>query len=505
MSLFAAAVPADAQVSRVGPTIPAIAPGLIMRGSDVGYDPVHNYFLVVIGHGPIFGVFTNGAGTPVTPVFTIMDGVGAWGHFPRVKYSPDASDGGGGGLGGFLVTWHQSCGAVNCVFGKLVAYTTTYGPTVQGLQLISDGAQFGSWHETGPAVAYSKTSKRFLVAWRTNQYSIQGRFVDINGIALGPVMTFEAGTSRDPYLAWNPATDEFGLSYSGWGGGAHVTFRRIRASDGVISAPVLFGYGGGTFATSVDVNSLNSQYIVTWAIHPGTLSATFDQTGALIGANLVTSRLGFDQSLGMAFNAATGTALAVSSDLFTLEIGAVEIKSTGLPNGVAQLITDGAKKGSNYPMVTVNPTTGNWNTVYVRDFLVAVEQLASSLATVLPAPSAPGGVIVQHSCIGVDPFQSLGGGRCENGAWLPPVSTGSLAPTPTSPGGCTTSDPFVTLGGGTCVNGGWLPPGMGTAAPAPAQSPSPAPSTSCSIPDPFTSIGGGICRNGGWIPKGMSD
>jgi hypothetical protein len=473
-----------------------------MRGSDVGYDPVHDLFLVVIGYGPIFGVFTNAAGTPVTPVFTIMDGVGAFGHFPRVKYSPDASDGGGGGVGGFLVTWHQSCGAVNCVFGKLVAYTTTFGPTVQGLQLFSDGAQFGSWHETGPAIAYSRTTKRFLVAWRTNQYSIHGRFVDINGLAVGNVIELQTGTSRNPSLVWNAATDEFGLSYSGWGGGAHVTFRRIRASDGLVSDPVLFGYGGGTFDTLVDVMPQSGRYLVTWAIHPGTVSATFDSAGALITATFVTGRLGFDQSLGMAFNPATSTALVVISDLSSLEVGAIEVKANGSPIGTAQVITDGARKGSNYPMVAVNPSTGQWNTVYARDFLIAIEQLIASAATVLPAPPAPGGVIVHRECILPDPFTALGGGTCVNGGWVPPVVPQSVAPTP---GGCTTADPFTSLGGGTCINGGWLPPGMGTAAPAPSPTPAPAAPTGCSIPDPFTSIGGGICRNGGWIPRGMAN
>jgi hypothetical protein len=505
MTLLCVAVPAHAQIARVGPTIPAIAPGLVMRGTDAGYDPVNNLFLVVIGHGPIFGVFTNPAGTPVTPVFAIMDGVGAFGSFPRVKYSPDVNDGGAGGLGGFLVTWNQACGAVNCVFGKLVSYTTTFGPLVQGLQLISDGSSGGSFQESGPAIAYSRTSRRFLVTWRTITCAIQGRFVDISGVASGPVMTLEAGTSRNPSVAWNATTDDFGITYTGWGGGAHASFRRVRASDGLISPVTLFGYSGGTYDTAIEVMPQSGRYLVTWAIHPGTLSAVLDSAGAVIAATYVTGRLGGDQSLGMAFNANTSTALVVSSTWDSLEIGAIEVKADGVPNGTAQLITDGAKKGSNYPMVAVNPVTGQWNTVYARDFLFAVEQFVASAATVLPTPTPPGGVVVHRECLTPDPFQSLGGGTCVNGGWVPPATTGSVAPTPPTPGGCTTADPFASLGGGSCVNGGWLPPGMGTAAPAPSPAPAPAPSNGCSIPDPFTSIGGGICRNGGWIPRGMAN
>jgi hypothetical protein len=486
-SVLCGAIPAHAQLSRVGGTIPAIFPGITMRGSDVGYDPANNLFLVVIGHGPIFGVFTNRSGAPVTPVFTIMDGVGTWGHFPRVKYSPDVNDGGGGGLGGFLVTWHQSCGAVNCVFGKLVAYTPTYGPTVQGLQLISDGAQFGSWHETGPAMAYSRTSRRFLVAWRTNQYAIHGRFVDINGIALGSVIQFESGTSRDPALTWNSSTDEFGLIYTGWDGGPHASFRRVRASDGVVSPRTAFGYSSGTFATAIDVNG-RSQYLVTWALHPGTMSATLDASGALLTTAFLTSGMGFDQSLGMALHPATDTALVVSSDRYTYEVAGIEINSNGSPNGVPMALTDGARVGSNYPMTTPKPNGTEWNVVYVRDFRMAVEQLISTSSIILPPPTAPTGLTTL--CNGCSPT------TLPSSTSVTPAVV-SLTPAPT---GCAIPDPFTSLGGGTCVNGGWLPPGMVPAAPIAA----PAPATGCSIPDPFTSIGGGICRNGGWIPRGMA-
>ncbi len=488
-------VPAHAQLSRVGGTIPVIWPGLTLRGSDVAYDPAHDLFLVVIGHGPIFGVFTNPSGAAVTPVFTIMDGVGAFGHFPRVKYSPDASDGGGGGVGSFLVTWHQSCGAVNCVFGKLVSFTTTYGPIVQSLQLISDGAQFGSWHETGPAIAYSRTSRRFLVAWRTNQYAIHGRFVDINGLAMGSVMQFESGTSRDPGLAWNASTDEFGLVYTGWDGGPHASFRRIRASDGLVSPRTAFGYSGGTFSTAIDVTG-RSQYLVTWALHPGTMSATLDADGALLSTTFVTSGLGFDQSLGMALHPASDTALVVSSDRYTLQIAGVEINSSGSPNVVPQLLTDGATVGSNYPMTTAKPNTTQWNVVYVRDFRAAVLQLINTGSIILPAPSAPSGLTVCASCSATPPAVA------PPPSVDPPQSTVSLTPAPT---GCAIPDPFRSLGGGSCVNGGWLPPGMAAPTVAPTPTVAPAPVTGCSIPDPFTSIGGGICRNGGWIPRGMAN
>ena len=74
--------PAAAQLSRLSGSIAALYPGGTMRGSDVGYDERNDVYLLVVGNGPIFGIFVNSAGNPVTGGFPIMSGQG-WGHFPR--------------------------------------------------------------------------------------------------------------------------------------------------------------------------------------------------------------------------------------------------------------------------------------------------------------------------------------------------------------------------------------------------------------------------------------
>src|SRR5690606_4411285 len=84
----------------IGPTQqPAGAGGILWRGTHVGWDPVNRVYLVVAGHGPIAGIFVNAAGVAVSAPFTIMDGTAAFGHFPRVRYSPAINN----GAGGFLV------------------------------------------------------------------------------------------------------------------------------------------------------------------------------------------------------------------------------------------------------------------------------------------------------------------------------------------------------------------------------------------------------------------
>ncbi len=515
-ALLCSPAPASAQLSRVGGSIPALEPGGIMRGTDTSYDPVHDIYLELVGNGPIYGVFVNSSGYPVTSGFTIMMNDSAtWGHFPRAEYSPHVSNG-AGGQGGFLVTWNHNVGNTNYVFGRLVSYNAP-GRLVSGIQLISDGEQGGTWHETGPAMAYSRTSGRFLVAWRTLQYGVRGRFVDTNGVPAGGVMQLEnPGGSRDPALAWNAATNEFGLVYTGFGGsGAFAAFRRIRASDGAISGRTTFGFSAGTFATAIDVNS-TSQYVLAWARHPGTMTATFDQNGTQLATNFVTDRLGFDQSLGLAFNPSTGTFLAVSSDRDTLEIGAVEVTGSGAPASGFHLITNGARSGSFHPLISARPGTNQWDVAYSRDFRGVTSQIVASGGSggsppppPPPTTPPPSGGTSSSGCSTPDPFVSIGGGTCINGGWRPGGSGSPAPPPPSSPppsspppsSRCTTGAP---ASGWVCVNGGWLPPGHPlTRGSAPAPTPAPAapvpPASGCSTSDPFASIGGGTCVNGGWV------
>jgi hypothetical protein len=516
LALLCAATPAQAQIFRASGAVPTLEPGGIMRGTDTAYDPVNGVYLVVVGNGPVYGVFVNAAGTPVTAPFAIFaNDASTWAHFPRVEYSAHAPNG-VGGSGGFLVTWNSNSGNTNFVWGRIVAYTSGVARVVTDTQLISDGDQLGTWHETGPAMAYSASSGKFLVAWRTNQYAIQGRFVTAGGVPTGPVMLFEnPGGSRDPALTWNPATNEFGLVSTGFGGsGAFAAFRRINVAGGV-SARTTFGFGPGTFATAIDVNSSN-QYVLVWAVHPGTMSATFDQNGTLLTSNFITDRLGFDQSLGLAYNSATGTFLAVSSDRDTAEVGAVEIAFSGLPNSSAQLVTDGGNPnggGSFHPLTASRPGTNQWNVVYSRNFRGAVNQFVGTTSTgggtgaVPPPPPPPSGGGSSSGCSTPDPFASIGGGRCVNGGWVPGGGSATPPPPPPAPApppppppsggaGCATADPFASIGGGRCVNGGWIPGGGGgNAAPPPA----PPVGSGCSTPNPFASLGGGACVNGNWI------
>jgi hypothetical protein len=521
LALLLPAAPASAQLSRIGSSTIATfaASGLVVRGTDSAYDPVSQLYLIVSdlgGNAGIYGTFVNTSGAPATGTFTISDGSAGFGSFPRVAYSPDVSNA-AGGFGGFLVTWNQYNGH-NDIFGRIVAVAAP-GRLVSGVQQFSNGEQGGSYQEAGPAMAYSRTAHRFLVAWQTPQYGIVGRFVGLSGAPSGGAMALEnIGGSRDPALAWNPATDEFGLVYSGWSNtGAFVSFRRVRAADGLISGRTSFGFTGGTFATGIGVNAAN-QYVMGWAVGPGTRTATFDQNGSQLTTNFVTDRFGYNQSLGLGYNAASGTFLVVSSDSQSLEVAAIELAGSGAPNSSTSIITDGATQngGSFYPRTTQHVGAKQWDVVYSRNYQAATNQIVATSSTGGGSGATAGGSTggtTTTGCSTPDPFASLGGGTCVNGGWLPPgsgstststggctstqpasdwvcVNGGWVPPTTTSSGsGCSTPDPFLSIGGGTCVNGGWIPGTSGTS------------TSGCSTPDPFASIGGGSCVNGGWVPK----
>ena len=431
-SVLLLSVPAFAQISRaIASSVAASQPGRTVRGTAIAFDTVNNVYLIVhdlAGSGPILGVFVNTSGQPVGAAFNVMSGVGGAASFPAVVYSPDIPNG-VGGFGAFYVAWNEIATGPNTIVGRTVSYLRPSYLTAD-VATLSDGTLGGSFQEQPPALAYSHTSQRILAAWPTAQWAVQGRFVATNGSPQGSVMLFEnAGGAMFPALAWNSATDEFGLSSAGFGGsGAWVNFRRVRASDGAPSARTTFGFASGTFTTGVDVNNAN-QYVVAWGLGPGTRTIVFDQMGnQLTSATFVTNRLGYNQSLGFAFNRASGTFLVVSSDSVSAEVAAIETTSSGAPSSAAQIVTDGAVGGSFYPLVAQRPGSNQWDVVYSRNFAAATNQIVSTSST--------------------------GGGTALSGTG---ALTGGGSGGGTTSGGCTTPDPFTAIGGGHCVNGGWLP------------------------------------------------
>ena len=544
-AMLATVTPVAAQLTRIGTNPILLATG--MRGTDSAYDPGNGVYLVVGAYGQTWGAFTNTSGE-VLSTFQI-NGSGGFAHFARVAYSPHVSNG-AGGTGGFLVTWHEGSGGDNFVHSRIVAYPNRL---VTGITVIPSPA---TWWESGAAIAYSSSSQTFLTVFRTGDYRIWAARLNTSGGVVSSAQISPGATFRDPNVAWNPQSNEFGVSYTGWGSsGASTTFTLLGAAGNVIRHNT-FNFAGATYIGDLAFNVATNRYVAVWSQGP-TQGAEISATGDVLAAGLVSSTTGTYDGLGLSYNPVSGTFLLVghgpSYDIWAAELNARGARTSGDTN----ITSAGGPVGSFYPRAGARTNAAHWNVTFahnfasIRDQIVATSSTgggpAGSLGTVsTPPPTDTGST---GGCPGTAPFP---GAVCVNGGWVPGTTSGG--DTGGSTGGCPGTAPFpgavcvnggwvagTTSGGGTggstggcpgtapfpgavCVNGGWVPgttSGGGTGGSTggcPGTAPFPGavcvnggwvPGTTsggsgstggCTTPDPFAAIGGGTCVNGGWIP-----
>src|SRR5262249_49837919 len=157
---------------------------------------------------------------------------------------------------------------------------------------------------------------------------IEARFVDINGNPIGGVMPIaNPGQSQYPSVAWNPATDEFGISYAGFNGSAacpgqaFVGVVRLRAADGFLFPRTTFACNVGTYVTGISVNRNNGNYVVGWSPGGGVLFQEFTAAGAgTSNFGLMTSIFGGNDNFTIDFNPVSGTFLGVGQHSQSYEI-----------------------------------------------------------------------------------------------------------------------------------------------------------------------------------------
>jgi hypothetical protein len=395
-----------------------------------------------------------------------------------------------------------------------------------GDTLVSDYAQFGAFYEVGgSAIAYSSTSLRFLIVYQTLQGGIQARLVDVNGNPIGGVLPIaNAGGSQAPGVSWNSATDEFGISYTGYNGSAAIScpaafvgFVRLRAGDGFLFPRTTFACSSGTFMSDVSVNRVTHNYVMGWT-GGGSFFTEFDASGNPTGnTGLVSTAFGNADNFALDWNQVSGTFLAVGQHNASLEIAGAELNTNGYPVGTASVLTTGAiAPGSFYPRVGARTDAGQWNISYSSAYTSTKDQVVSTSSanggpsgpSATPTPT-PTPTPTSGGCTTPNPFASMGAGVCVNGGWqfgspaASPTPTPTPTPTPAPSAGCTTPNPFAAMGTGVCVNGGWqfgspAAPPAPTPTPTPTPTPAPAPSGGCTTPNPFASQGMGQCINGGW-------
>jgi hypothetical protein len=370
--------PAVAQTaSRLGPSMTAIP--TYVRGSSVAYDYKTGVYLVVSAYGNLNGVFVTADGA-VGASFTIN---GPFSHFPSVAYSPDIN----GGAGGFLVTWHLSVGNGAIVHGKIVTSTGVVGPDIP----ISLS---GSWWEAAADVAYSTTSREFLVVWQG--IGIVGQRVGLNGELLGTNFNINPPIhGRDPAVVYNPTTNEFMVSF----GDIDVTSdfaaaQRVKAGTGALVGPeIVVGRALQVYITEIAYNASTNQYLVSW-YQGGTYGRLLDASGTpTTGVVLVGISVSAYDALGIDYNASAGSFMMVSHLGSSYQDGAVELNGTTAAPDVAIVATSvAATKGNFYPKVASAVGRSEWLMSTATDFAATTVQRLQSTRTGgggVPSPPPP--------------------------------------------------------------------------------------------------------------------
>ena len=327
-------------------------------------------------------------------------------------------------------------------------------------------------------------------------------------------------------MAWNNATDEFGISYSGYNGSVacgnapFVGFVRLRAGDGFLFPRTIFGCSAGTYFTDIAVNTNTGRFVMGWSPGGGILFQEFDAAGnGTANTGLMSGVFGGNDNFSIDFNPVSGTFLGVGQHVSSYEIAGVEANTSGFPIGVAAVLTSGgAAPGSYHPTVAGRNDSAYWGISYARQFNMLTDRIIGTASTG-GGPSGPPGADTNtdastHGRLhDAQPVRRVRHGRVRQ--WRlglrhasPSARTSASACTDAGAGTRANwlhdAEPVCGLRDGVCVNGGWQfgAPAPAPAPPPPAPTPTPPPApapTGCTTPNPFANFGMGACVNGGWI------
>jgi hypothetical protein len=515
------AAPASAQLHEVtrsnDPSFP-----IGFAASGAAYDPIHDCYFVVSGFPSVTGRFMNRDGVTIGAL-----SLDAREGFAAVAYSPDINDG-AGGFGGFLTIW--ALRGLPGLFGQIASL-----PRGLAGPVVTIRSAHPAWFDFKGGVAYSPVDHVFLVAAVEYPSGIENsvlptRIVRLNqnGQPLDDIQLSPEGTCdnlefeyRCNYVdvVWNPISNEFGVLY---GDGPQRTLARISGNGAVLSRTPL---GISQFWGALAVNAVTGNYLALGTDRIGSVTngAEVSPGGAILARGVVDTtsvelgyvgtpptRLSYSRASGTFLLGGSGEPTSSQRRLLELNQHGVPLAATFVVDSYATVIAShgaapqwltGTVTGTRYIIGTSTPFGGSdarLSNCATPDPFVALgggrcinDGWYPPIAPPpLPPSPVPGG------CLTPDPFVALGGGQCINGGWYPPIASAPPPPAPPLPGGCITPDPFVAFGGGTCANGGWRFPTV----PAP---PPPAPTPGgCITPDPFVALGGGRCVNGGWYPPG---
>jgi hypothetical protein len=507
---------ASAQLGLPAGTQTAVA--LQVRGVSAAHDKANNHFLIVGAYTHVTAVLTDANGTPVLPQIVIKPlGTVAKYFFPRVAYSAAIN----GGQGGFLVLWaEQDPSGASFLHTRLVSASGV----LLGSELKFTDAR--TWADVGgSAMAYSATSRLFLVAWKgrvtTNEpFRVRVQRIALDNTLVGASFLVAAatGSSGEPGVAWNSDTNDFGVSLAGEldNGADYLAFVKVPApaANGAAFNRTTFNMlaVGQARATDISYNLDTKRYLMSWweASNNDQKArvAEIDASGAVLGVGMATTNLGTYDSVSNAYNPLSGTTLLVGLQGSTDDVLAAELNAHGVRISPAQDLqiydspapvapSTESLYPARYTRVATSLSGPRWLSDFGKKFAAGLAQSVNSSTTggggggTYPPPDTPPPPPPTTACS--DGIDNDGDSKIDM------ADPGCSGPSDTTEANSTTTacSDGIDNDGDSKVD--MADPGCSSSSDTTeADSPPPPPGT-CTSPKPAADW---VCMNGGWRPPG---
>jgi hypothetical protein len=418
-----------ADATRIGNSFP-VAVGVGTKRTAVAYDPVNDVYLVVTGGlsfpGTISGRFVQGDGTPVGPYFKIPE-TAAHAQVPRVTYDAD--------LGGFAVVWLDTRADQATfraqVWGRMVKFAAG-SPAFATGDFMIDNATGGVNPEVPPVIACAAGVNDCLVAW--HQYGGGAETAnDVHAVRInattGQLASAEFFLTADnnfqgmPGIGYDPTSQMYLVAMAVYTNAAQIWVQRVQAGGGLVGGPANLATSGGIFVP--DVTLTNSHlFLVTW--YDGTARSFYARTvspaDGTLGGAVIPLLVGYggNDAFGIAYNATTGTSIAVTHGLGIEDVG-FQVTGNGAPQPAFDVtVATGTKNGNFNPRIAASPQRAEWLVTTSTDFVsVFGTRLGSSdrAGTDTPPPPPPPPTLIDLSPAGAP-----------NGSWY--LAEGAANTTP---------------------------------------------------------------------------
>ncbi|MBI3203580.1 MAG: hypothetical protein HYZ29_18725 [Myxococcales bacterium] len=354
-------------LKRIGETldVPSLAESAPKRFVDIAHHGTQDAYLVVTGSSSISATLIDGDGKQLAAPASLAQTT-AWAQGPRVAR----------GGGKFLVAWHDNRSDPNQpeLRGRMISLNGKEPELGPSDFLIGPKPTRA---EAPPGMAWSDTSKLFLVVWQAvPSTDLHARRVDASGAPVGSeiVLTSDPDWQSDPAVAWNPTNDEFLVVWAHADTTGATRARRVAAADGALLGPEI-DLGSGTHIPAVEHEPGENRFVAAW--WAGKVRAR------VIGPSGAPAGDGFDVAPG--YGAYDGFAMARHPNLLTFAVVlhgstdedfAAAFASSGQGSAVIQATESPPSNGNFNPRVAANPLRNEWMMVTSRGFTtVAVQRL----------------------------------------------------------------------------------------------------------------------------------